>query len=119
VKQHFFSLKDELYPYLIVNLRSGATFTRIDSPTKFTRICGTSIGGSLFWGVLRLLNYFSDPTEAVQSAAKGDSSKVDLSVGDIYGGDYSGIGLSSNFIASSFGKLKDLDNPSDFADIHK
>ena len=53
------------------------------------------------------------------AAAAGDSSKVDLSVGDIYGGDYSGIGLSSNFIASSFGKLKDLDYPEDFKHIQK
>jgi pantothenate kinase len=95
-------------------MRSGATFTRIDSPTSFKRICGTSIGGSFFLGVLRLLNYFNDPTEAVNAAAKGDSSKIDLSVSDIYGGDYSGIGLAGNMIASSFGRLKDFEGPEDF-----
>lgn len=31
-----------------------------------------------------------------------------MSVGDIYGGDYEGIGLPGRFLASSFGKLKDL-----------
>ena len=30
-RQHYFSFKDELYPYLLVNLRSGATFTRVNS----------------------------------------------------------------------------------------
>ena len=36
----------------------------------------------------------------------GDSSRVDMLVGDIYGGrDYSSIGLSADTIASSFGKV--------------
>jgi pantothenate kinase len=61
-----------------------------------------------FGEILRLLNYYSDPTEAVYAAAKGDSSRIDMSVGDIYGGGYSGIGLAEKYIASSFGKLKDL-----------
>ena len=34
-----------------------------------------------------------------------------MSVGDIYGGAYTGLGLPSNMIASSFGGLKDI--PSD------
>lgn len=106
-KQTYFSLKDDLYPYLLVNIRSGATFTRVDSKDCHERIFGTSIGSSFFWGILRLLNHFSDPTEAVMAASKGDSSKIDLSVGDIYGSDYAGLGLPANMIASSFGKLKD------------
>lgn len=31
-----------------------------------------------------------------------------MSVGDIYGGDYSGINLAGDMIASSFAKIKDL-----------
>lgn len=31
-----------------------------------------------------------------------------MTVGDIYGGDYPGIGLGKNMIASSFAKLKDM-----------
>jgi pantothenate kinase len=62
----------------------------------------------MFWGLIRLLNYYNDPTEAVYAAASGDSSKIDMSVGDIYGGGYTGIGLPEGAIASSFGKLKDL-----------
>jgi pantothenate kinase len=119
VKQHFFSLKDELYPYLIVNVRSGASFTRVDSPDQFERVCGSSIGSSFFWGILRLLNYYNDPTEAVYAAAKGDSSRIDMSVGDIYGGSYTGIGLAENYIASSFGKLKDLNGPEELRSVMK
>lgn len=58
--------------------------------------------------MLRYLNLYTDPTVMLASAAKGDSSKVDMSVGDIYGGDYSGLALPSNMIASSFGGLKDI-----------
>jgi type II pantothenate kinase len=117
VKQHFFSLKDELYPYMIVNVRSGASFIRVDGPDKWEKLCGTSIGGAFFWGVLRLLNFYNDPTEAVSGAGSGDSSKIDMSVGDIYGGDYPGIGLPSNYIASSFGKLKDIEDPEELKTI--
>lgn len=39
-------------------------------------------------------------------AMHGDSARVDMLVGDIYGGrDYSSIGLSADTIASSFGKV--------------
>ena len=36
---------------------------------------------------------------------KGDNSTVDMLVGDIYGQDYSRLGLKSTTIASSFGKV--------------
>ena len=88
VKQ-FFSLKQDLYPYLLVNLRSGCNFIRVDSKDKHSRICGSTIGIHMFLGVLRLLNLFNnDPTSAVNGAMQGDSGNVDMNVGDIYGGDY-------------------------------
>lgn len=33
-----------------------------------------------------------------------------MSVSEIYGGDYKGLGMPGNMIASSFGRLKDLEN---------
>jgi type II pantothenate kinase len=36
---------------------------------------------------------------------EGDNSNVDMLVGDIYGSDYSRLGLKSTMIASSFGKV--------------
>lgn len=87
-KQRYFSLKEELYPYMLVNLRSGATFTRVDSKTEYRRLCGTTIGGSLYWGILKLLKQVTEPTEALTEAIHGDSTNIDMSVGDIYGGDY-------------------------------
>lgn len=36
---------------------------------------------------------------------RGDNANVDMLVGDIYGQDYSRLGLKSTMIASSFGKV--------------
>ncbi|PLW40446.1 hypothetical protein PCASD_10379 [Puccinia coronata f. sp. avenae] len=43
--------------------------------------------------------------EMLDLSIKGDNSKVDMLVGDIYGQDYGKIGLKSSTIASSFGKV--------------
>ena len=109
-KQHYFSLGKEIYPYLLVNLRSGASFIRVDGPDNYKRVGGTSIGVGFAWGVSRYMGLFNNPTEMCDAARKGDSSKIDMSVGDIYGGEYKGLGFPSDMIASSFGKLKDEDD---------
>ena len=57
-------------------------------------------------GILRSLGFYNDPTEAIIAANNGDSSNIDMSVGDIYGGGYDKLGLPSQMIASSFGKLQ-------------
>lgn len=41
----------------------------------------------------------------LELSEKGDNSRVDMLVGDIYGQDYSKVGLKSSTIASSFGKV--------------
>ena len=79
----------------MVNLRSGTSFIRIDSKNDFKRISGSPIGSHVFLGILKLIGSYIDPTEAINAAKKGDSSNVDLSVGDIYGGAYSALGLPS------------------------
>lgn len=61
-KQHFFSMKDQLYPYLLVNLRSGASFYRVDGVKNYKRVGGSSLGVSFVWGVTRYLGSYSDPT---------------------------------------------------------
>jgi pantothenate kinase len=61
-KQHFFSMKDQLYPYLLVNLRSGASFYRVDGKDSYKRVGGSSLGVSFIWGVARYLGLYSDPT---------------------------------------------------------
>jgi type II pantothenate kinase len=55
---------------------------------------------------------YDDPEEAVKDAFKGNNELIDLSVGDIYGGSYDQFGLDSSIIASSFGKLKYVEDMS-------
>lgn len=43
--------------------------------------------------------------EMLAFSDRGDNSNVDMLVGDIYGQDYSKLGLKSTTIASSFGKV--------------
>ena len=43
--------------------------------------------------------------EMLALSEQGDNATVDMLVGDIYGQDYSKLGLKSTMIASSFGKV--------------
>lgn len=43
--------------------------------------------------------------DMLELSKTGDNKKVDLLVGDIYGSDYSKLGLKASRIASSFGKV--------------
>lgn len=43
--------------------------------------------------------------EMLKFSENGDNANVDMLVGDIYGQDYSRLGLKSTMIASSFGKV--------------
>jgi pantothenate kinase len=47
--------------------------------------------------------------ELLALAEAGDHRSVDMLVKDIYGGDYSSLGLRADIIASSFGKATRMD----------
>lgn len=93
------------HPYLVVNIGSGVSILRVDSADAFERVGGSSLGGSTFLGLASVLTGCSSFKEAIELASRGDSSKVDMLVGDIYGGDYTEMGLAATTVASSFGKL--------------
>jgi type II pantothenate kinase len=96
---------NDLFPYLLVNIGSGVSIIKVDRD-GFERVGGTNIGGGTFWGLCRLLTGLKDFDQMLACSAGGDNSKVDMLVGDIYGGrDYAKVGLSSNTIASSFGQV--------------
>eukprot|EP00826_Nyctotherus_ovalis_P026320 TRINITY_DN2057_c0_g1_i4.p1 TRINITY_DN2057_c0_g1~~TRINITY_DN2057_c0_g1_i4.p1 ORF type:complete len:302 (+),score=70.56 TRINITY_DN2057_c0_g1_i4:599-1504(+) len=105
-KPRFFSKKADLYPYMLVTIRSGIVFLRVDGPKNFKILDGSNIGASTYLGLLKLLTSYKYPEEALRDANIGDNSTVDLSVGDIYGGDYLAIGLASHVIASTFCKVR-------------
>lgn len=109
-------------PCLLVNIGSGVSIIKVDEGGKFERVSGTSLGGGTLWGLLSLLTPakdfdgdetvhicgsagIDDYTEMLSFSEKGDNATVDMLVGDIYGQDYSRLGLKSTTIASSFGKV--------------
>ncbi|KLU83281.1 hypothetical protein MAPG_02345 [Magnaporthiopsis poae ATCC 64411] len=94
-----------LYPYLLVNIGSGVSFLKVEGPRRYQRVGGTSLGGGTLWGLLSLLTGAATFDEMLDMASRGDNSRVDMLVGDIYGTDYGKIGLKSSTIASSFGKV--------------
>eukprot|EP00980_Cylindrotheca_fusiformis_P007447 scaffold1537_cov108-Cylindrotheca_fusiformis.AAC.6 len=102
------------YPYLLVTIGTGVSILRVDGPRKHERISGSSIGGGTYWGLIRLLTDVEDFEDVMRLAEKGDPSKVDMMVGDIYGKDSKALeklGLPSDIVASSFGKLVAKDDP--------
>ncbi|CAK7272124.1 hypothetical protein SEPCBS57363_004972 [Sporothrix epigloea] len=102
---HFAAPTDDLYPYMLVNIGSGVSMLKVSGPHKYERVGGTSLGGGTLWGLLSLLTGARSFEEMLELASRGDNSRVDMLVGDIYGTDYGKIGLKSTAIASSFGKV--------------
>ena len=100
------SLKGNLYPYIMTNALEGVSVYRVDSIHNYTRIGGNVMGATTLWSLLSLTCGYEDPDLVLIDATKGDNQFIDLSVGDIYGGNYSQFSLQSEIIASSFGKLK-------------
>ncbi|KAF9245687.1 pantothenate kinase [Melanogaster broomeanus] len=72
---------------------------------EYWRVSGTSLGGGTLWGLLSLLTSAQTFDEMLALSEEGDNAAVDMLVGDIYGADYSKLGLKSTTIASSFGKV--------------
>mmetsp|Transcript_12706 Transcript_12706/g.27045 ORF Transcript_12706/g.27045 Transcript_12706/m.27045 type:complete len:668 (+) Transcript_12706:37-2040(+) len=106
----------EMYPYLLVSIGTGVSILRVDGPRKQERISGSTIGGGTYWGLCRLLTGSDSFRDVLDLAMKGDPSKVDMMVGDIYGKNSSAlekVGLPSDIVASSFGKLVAKQNPSE------
>lgn len=104
---HFLQEQTEVYPYLLVNIGSGVSMIKVEGPSRYQRIGGTSLGGGTLWGLLSLLTGARTFDDMLAMAEKGDNANVDLLVGDIYGDGmgYEKIGLSEKTIASSFGKV--------------
>ncbi|XP_035206031.1 4'-phosphopantetheine phosphatase-like [Stegodyphus dumicola] len=100
----FHSVEPNMYPYLLVNIGSGVSVMKVESESSYERIGGSAMGGGTFWGLGSLLTKAKGFDELLQLAEKGDHRNVDMLVKDIYGGDYSGMGLPGDLIACSFGK---------------
>ncbi|CDO92694.1 unnamed protein product [Kluyveromyces dobzhanskii CBS 2104] len=96
---------NSIYPYMLVNIGSGVSILKVNSPTSFSRVGGSSLGGGTLWGLLSLITGAKSFDEMLSWAHKGDNATVDMLVGDIYGTAYDKLGLKPTHIASSFGKV--------------
>ncbi|KPP63538.1 pantothenate kinase 1-like, partial [Scleropages formosus] len=92
---------DNPFPMLLVNIGSGVSILAVYSKDDYKRVTGTSLGGGTFLGLCCLLTGCETFEEALEMAAKGDSTNVDKLVKDIYGGDYERFGLQGSAVASS------------------
>jgi type II pantothenate kinase len=102
------------YPYLVVTIGTGVSVLRVDGPRKYERVSGSTIGGGTYLGLIRLLTDVEDFEDVMRLAERGDPSKVDMMVGDIYGENSDALeklGLPSHLVASSFGKLVAKEDP--------
>ncbi|XP_058466684.1 pantothenate kinase 3 [Malaya genurostris] len=93
------------YPFILVNVGSGVSVLAVRGPDNYKRISGTSLGGGTFLGLCCLLTGCNTFEEAIQFATKGDHTRVDKLVKDIYGGDYERFGLPGDLVAASFGQM--------------
>ena len=98
-------LKQNLYSYILTTGDEGICVYRVDSVDSYKKIGGNTIGPTSIWSLFNLACNYEDIEFAMNEAFKGNNEFIDLSVGDIYGGDYSGVGLNSDIIASSFSKV--------------
>lgn len=97
------------YPFILVNVGSGVSVLAVRGPDNYKRISGTSLGGGTFLGLCCLLTGCTTFEEAIQLATRGDHTKVDKLVKDIYGGDYERFGLPGDLVAASFGQMNQID----------
>ena len=102
--------EDLEFPHIAVNVGSGVSILQVNGIHNIKRVTGTLIGGGTLVGLSKLLINVDNYNDIMKLAKKGDNTNVDLLVKDIYGSKNvaSSIGLESDIIASSFGKIHHL-----------
>ncbi|KAK6301912.1 hypothetical protein J4Q44_G00279650 [Coregonus suidteri] len=76
---------DNPFPMLLVNIGSGVSILAVYSKDNYKRVTGTSLGGGTFLGLCCLLTGCETFEEALEMAAKGDSSKRGQTVASSFG----------------------------------
>ncbi|KAJ1354373.1 hypothetical protein KIN20_011289 [Parelaphostrongylus tenuis] len=97
---------DTIYPFLLVNIGTGISVLKVDSPSTFQRVGGSSMGGGAFIGLGHLLTTAQNFDDLLLMAEKGDHRKCDTLVCDIYGGSYENLKSSRRFDCWIFWKVQ-------------
>ncbi|MGQ9478897.1 MAG: BadF/BadG/BcrA/BcrD ATPase family protein [Thermoproteota archaeon] len=99
---------------LVVSMGTGTALIEVRNKGRVIRhVGGTGVGGGTLIGLSRKILGVSSISVLVEMAEKGDSKKVDLTVGDIVGGSI-GI-LSPDMTASNLGRVGDTSSHEDLA----
>uniref|UniRef100_A0A8R1I1D2 4'-phosphopantetheine phosphatase n=1 Tax=Caenorhabditis japonica TaxID=281687 RepID=A0A8R1I1D2_CAEJA len=96
---------DSIYPYLLINIRTGVSVVLVEGENKYKRLGGSSIGGGSFLGLSEIITGISDIEEMMDRALKGVPDEFDIFIKDIYGDRASNFGMDPHLLASSFGRV--------------
>jgi type II pantothenate kinase len=96
------------FPLLLVNIGSGVSMIHITGPGDFKRVQGSPIGGGTVVGLGKALFQAKSFEEIMELSMVGDSSKVDLSVGELLGAPPNDEFWNMNTLAASLAKLNTL-----------
>ena len=120
-QKNYIDLKNNLYPYILALGQEDLSIYRVDSINSYKKLGNNSFGPLTLWSILTLSCGYEEPDSFSSDISKGNNTLIDLSVGDIYGGSYTNMALSSELIGSSFGKFKNIEdvNKVDKKDISK
>ena len=109
-KKNYMNLQNNLHPYLLTSGQEGVSIYKVNSINSFEKIGGNSFGPTTLWSLFTYSCGYDNPDLGCEEAANGNNNLIDLSVGDIYGGNYENMSLSSDLIGSSFCKFKNIDD---------
>ena len=95
------------FPHLTVNIGTGVSIIRVGSPDPkdIKRMSGTIMGGGTLIGLAISLLGVDNYNDILELAKKGDHTKVDLTVSDIYGNNEKD---DDETVAASFGKIAEF-----------
>ena len=96
------------YPFIAANVGSGVSILLVESQISSKRVSGTALGGATFVGLGQLLAGNKSYFELLDLCMLGSSKDIDMTVGDIYGGDLPDSELKADITASYFAKIQSL-----------
>jgi type II pantothenate kinase len=95
-------LGERIEDYILISIGTGTSIYYVSSDS-FERLTGTGLGGGTFIGLGTILAHTSSYHFLIDCAKKGEASKVDLLVKDIY--EYTQISINGDLTAANFGKI--------------
>lgn len=94
--------------YIIASMGTGVSFVLSSPNADMKHIGGSALGGGTLMGLSRLILNVNNFKDLCDLARRGDSTKVDLLISDIFGENYGSI-LTADVVASSMAKASFLE----------